>query len=171
MQGREKVDFTEEGSVESQRERLNIITSSQRSALTGCFLDFSISGEPSSHGLCKRRGTCRLNLWSPRPGQGIAEQDLDHPRNKQPSALRITMTIQKAVNFQSQVGYSGALQTSFMGDWLTLPSEKGEHVNKLRLSGWYFWGWSFAHLVPGEHAQFMISKVTAATSPGRQRWK
>ena len=53
MQGREELDFTEEGSFESQRERLNMITSSQNSALTGCSLDFSISGEPSSHGLCK----------------------------------------------------------------------------------------------------------------------
>ena len=51
----------------SKRERLNILTSSQRAALTGCSLDFSISGEPSSHGLCKRRGTCWLNLWSPIP--------------------------------------------------------------------------------------------------------
>ena len=39
--------------LRSKRERLNILTSSQRAALTGCSLDFSISGEPSSHSLCK----------------------------------------------------------------------------------------------------------------------
>ena len=41
--------------LRSKRERLNIITSSQSSALTGLPLDFSFSGEPSSHGLCRRR--------------------------------------------------------------------------------------------------------------------
>jgi hypothetical protein len=39
--------------LRSKRERLIILTSSQKAALTGCSLDFSISGEPSSHGLSK----------------------------------------------------------------------------------------------------------------------
>ena len=41
--------------LKSKRERLNILRRSQRAALTGLPLDFSFSGEPSSHGLCRRR--------------------------------------------------------------------------------------------------------------------